>query len=80
MRVGAAQADSTIDNALSKAAQFGLSKDAARREAAKVARVCAGWREHFAQTGVSARDIDYLAAFIDREFLKAQRDALVRRR
>jgi serine/threonine-protein kinase HipA len=80
MRVGAAQADSTIDNALSEAAQFGLSKDAARREAAKVARVCAGWREHFAQAGVSARDIDYLAVFIDREFLKAQRDALVRRR
>ncbi len=74
------QADSTIENALSEAAQFGLSKDAARREAAKVARVCAGWQEHFAQTGVSAREIDYLAAFIDREFLKVQRDPLVRRR
>jgi serine/threonine-protein kinase HipA len=37
MRVGADEADSTIDNALSQCAQFGLKRDAAVAEAREVA-------------------------------------------
>ncbi len=76
LRVGSAGADSTIDNAMSEAALFGLSPRESRAQAARVARVCAGWRQHFARTGVTAADIEYLARFIDRDFLRRQRDDL----
>lgn len=73
MRAGVDEADSTIANALSEARQFGLSTAQARNEAAATARVCASWKEHFKAARVSGRDIDYLAQFIDRDFLRQQR-------
>jgi len=73
MRVGANANDSTIHNALSEAAQFGLSKAESMAETARVAQVCALWKSHFAQSGVTARDLEYLSQFIDRDFLVAQR-------
>jgi serine/threonine-protein kinase HipA len=39
-----------------------------------VARVVAGWREHFKGCGVTSMDVDLLAAQIDWPFLKDQRD------
>jgi serine/threonine-protein kinase HipA len=42
---------------------------------AEVGLVVAGWRAHFAATGVLARDIDLLAEQIDRPFLQEQRAA-----
>jgi serine/threonine-protein kinase HipA len=78
MRVGTDEADSTIDNALSMAAQFGLKRDAAVHEAREVARVVRRWTTHFANAGVSVRDLDYHAAQIDRPFLREQRQALLR--
>lgn len=80
MRVGRDGADSTIDNALSEAALFGLSAAEAKAEAARVARVCEGWKPHFAGVGVADRDIAYLAQFIDRDFLADQRTSLTARR
>lgn len=77
MRVGIDANDSTIVNALSEANLFGLAKDEAVAEATNVARVCAGWKAHFRQSAVTARDIEYLAQFIDRNFLRDQRNALV---
>jgi serine/threonine-protein kinase HipA len=74
MRVGTDAADSTLDNALSESRLFGLSAADARAEAAAVAGVCAQWTRHFKAAGVAARDIDYLAQFIDRDFLRTQRD------
>lgn len=74
MRIGRDGADSTVENALSEAALFGLSGAEARAQAAQVANVCAGWKKHFTQAGVSASDVDYLARFIDRDFLRSQRD------
>lgn len=74
MRVGKEGADASIDNALSDAAQFGLRAAEARQEAAAVARVCARWKAHFSRVGVRTRDIDYLASFIDRDFLRQQRN------
>jgi serine/threonine-protein kinase HipA len=80
MRVGKNGADSTIDNALAEAVRFGLSAEDAREQARHVARVCGRWRAHFAQAGGTRRDIDQLAAFIDRDFLRTQREALTRTR
>jgi serine/threonine-protein kinase HipA len=40
-----------------------------------VVRVVDGWKDHFAQCGVTAGDIDLYAQHIDRPFLKEQRDA-----
>jgi len=76
MRVGKDGADSTLENASSEAALFGLSAAEARKHATQVARVCSGWIEHFAQSGVSAADIGHLARFVDRDFLKNQREEL----
>jgi len=73
MRVGRDGADSTIENACSEAALFGLTLNEAKNEAARVAQVCKGWKAHFAGAGVRRSDIEYLSQFIDRDFLRQQR-------
>ena len=80
MRVGREGADSTLENACSEAALFGLSADEARGQAADVAQVCDGWKSHFKEVGVGRTDIEYLAQFIDREFLALQRKGFIARR
>ncbi|HET7541732.1 MAG TPA: HipA domain-containing protein [Polyangiaceae bacterium] len=74
MRVGQQGADSTLENALSMCSQFGLGLEAAQAEVALVARSVAGWRAHFAGTGVSVGDLELLAEQIDRPFLREQRE------
>jgi serine/threonine-protein kinase HipA len=74
MRVGTSGHDATLDNALSQAALFGLGKDAAYAQIKTVAAVVQGWKTHFAACGVSTADLATLADFIDRPFLKQQRD------
>ena len=76
MRVGEAEADATIDNALSMSRMFSLDKDAAVKEARKVARVIDGWQEHFRKIGVTRNDIELHAEQIDRPFLLAQREEI----
>ena len=76
MRVGRASADSTVDNALSEAVLFGMTRTEAVMEAAFVAAVCAKWKEHFSEKGVTKPDIEYLGQYVDREFLARQRDDL----
>ena len=78
MRVGEAGADATIDNALSMCTQFGLTTDAAIKEARAVVRVVAGWKAAFKAAGVSASDIDACSEQIDRPFLADQRAAFKR--
>jgi serine/threonine-protein kinase HipA len=78
LRVGVDAGDSTLDNALSMSAQFGLTRAAAQHELSTVAAVVARWREHFASAGVSAGDIELLGEHIDRPFLREQRDAYVK--
>ncbi|MEO8487600.1 MAG: HipA domain-containing protein [Betaproteobacteria bacterium] len=75
MRVGERAGDSTIENALSEVAQFGMTRDQAIAEVQAVARVCATWKTHFVAKGVEKRDIESLERFIDRGILAAQRDA-----
>jgi len=74
MRVGEQAGDSTLANALSMSALFGLKKDEAVSEVRTVAAVVSGWKEHFAGCGVTPQDIDYYAAQIDRPFLREQRE------
>lgn len=74
MRVGEQAADSTLENGISMAALFGLKRDDAVSEIRTVAAVVSGWKEHFAGCGVTAQDIEYYAAQIDRPFLRQQRE------
>lgn len=73
MRVGTDEADSTLENARSMAASFGLKGKDAGREIGRVVAAVEGWKKHFKAAGVRARDIDSLAEQIDRPFLRGQR-------
>jgi serine/threonine-protein kinase HipA len=75
MRVGADGADSTLRNALSEHAQFGLKRAEAETQVRQVVAVVDQWKPHFAAAGVTARDIESLAQQIDRPFLADQRAA-----
>jgi serine/threonine-protein kinase HipA len=75
MRVGRDEPASTVANALSEHARFGLARAAAEAAVREVARVVSGWPAHFAEQGVRLRDVESLAQQIDRPFLKDQRDA-----
>ena len=73
LRVGTEQADSTLVNAMSMCAAFGLTRDHAAREVRRVIGVIQRWITHFKSCGVSARDLESLADQIDRPFLRDQR-------
>jgi serine/threonine-protein kinase HipA len=65
--------DSTLDNALSECDAFGLTPAEAAAEIVRVVEVVNTWKLHFAQVGVSPRDIENLAQQIDGDFLLNQR-------
>ncbi|HYP31499.1 MAG TPA: HipA domain-containing protein [Burkholderiaceae bacterium] len=65
--------DSTLENAMSQCDAFGLLPSEAAAEVAAVIAVVNTWQEHFAQIGVSNRDIDDLAERIDGDGLLTQR-------
>lgn len=75
MRVGTDGARSTLDNALSEHAQFGLRLNEAQELVRDVVSVVARWPAHFADCGVRQQDLDALAEQIDRPDLLAQRQA-----
>ncbi|MEN9397755.1 MAG: hypothetical protein RLZ81_2285, partial [Pseudomonadota bacterium] len=75
MRVGTDGAVSTLDNALSEHAQFGLRLNEAQALVKDVVSVVTRWRAHFATCGVRQQDLDALAEQIDRPGLLAQRQA-----
>jgi hypothetical protein len=62
-----------LDAAVSVHRDFNLDEPQARTIASEVIGVVDGWRAHFQLTGVSQRDIDALAEFIDEKDLLAQR-------
>lgn len=74
LRVGDMGNESSLANAMSSSAQFGLRPPAARALIAEVCAVVAGWKEAFSAHGVSDQDIGYLARFIDRDALRNQRE------
>ncbi|MDE2593337.1 MAG: HipA domain-containing protein [Burkholderiales bacterium] len=65
--------DSTLGNAMSQCEAFGLRQAEAAGEVARVIEVVNQWQTHFAQAGVTARDIQSLAERIDGEELMTQR-------
>jgi serine/threonine-protein kinase HipA len=65
--------DSTLDNAMSECDAFGLTPVEAAAEVVRVVEVVNAWKLHFAQMGVSPRDIENLAQQIDGDFLLQQR-------
>jgi serine/threonine-protein kinase HipA len=73
LRVGKAQADSSLENALSDVRAFGLTRDAAVESVKQVVAAVDGWKEFFTGHGVGARDMDQLVQYIDGSDLKAQR-------
>lgn len=75
MRVGQQGHDATLDNAMSECRQFGLTPDQAREQVRQVVAVVNGWQAHFRQAGVQPRDLEALAAAIDRPALLQQRSA-----
>ena len=77
MHVGKEGAVSSVDNALSMAAMYGLSAREALEEARRVAGVVDGWQAHFIAEGVSAAATALLADQIDRPYLREQRRALL---
>ncbi|MFM1908936.1 MAG: hypothetical protein RLZZ591_2613 [Pseudomonadota bacterium] len=66
MRVGRDGLDATLDNALSEHAQFGLSLPEAKAQVRQVSQVTQHWKAHFSALGVRVRDMDTLAAGIDK--------------
>jgi serine/threonine-protein kinase HipA len=70
---GAQGRDSTLENAMSQCDAFGLLPAEAAAEVATVLDVVNTWQDHFAQAGVTQRDIESLAERIDGEDLLSQR-------
>ncbi len=70
---GADGRDSTLNNAMSQCAAFGLLPAQAASEVARVINVVNSWRSHFVQVGVTVRDITSLAERIDGATLLVQR-------
>jgi serine/threonine-protein kinase HipA len=70
---GAHGRESTLENAMSQCDAFGLLPAEAAAEVAVVISAVNTWRTHFAQAGVTARDIESVAERIDGEELLRQR-------
>lgn len=70
---GAEGRESSLRNAMSQVDAFGLLRHEAAAEVAAVIEVVNGWKAHFQEAGVSARDIESLAERIDGEELHQQR-------
>jgi serine/threonine-protein kinase HipA len=70
---GADGRDSTLENAMSQCEAFGLLPAEAAAEVAVVIGVISSWKDHFAQAGVTRRDIENLAERIDGQELLSQR-------
>jgi len=65
LRVGSEQAQSTLDNAMSECAAFGLTRDAAATLIREICIVVDGWRLLMADKGVGKRDLDALEPFLE---------------
>ncbi|AVT13533.1 type II toxin-antitoxin system HipA family toxin [Paracidovorax avenae] len=77
MSVGAAGAESSLDNAMTELSEFGIRAPRALELVQQVARTVDGWKAHFARKGVCDADLDVLQASIDRDALRRQRQAFL---
>lgn len=65
--------ESTLDNAMSQCEAFGLTPPEAAAEVMAVIEVVDTWQAHFAQAGVTERDLQSLSERIDDDVLLSQR-------
>lgn len=73
MRVGSRDTESSLENALSEVAAFGLKRDQAIDIVRDICDVVNGWKAHFLSCGVQPRDVEELAQYIDGDALSSQR-------
>jgi serine/threonine-protein kinase HipA len=77
MRIGKEGTEGTIANALSEHTAFRLPKAKATAIAVEVANVVGGWQKHFINAGVSAKDVETLATYIDGPRLITERLTII---
>lgn len=73
--VGTAGAESSLENALTQINEYGIKMPRAVELVRQVATTVDGWAAHFTALGVSQSDMELLAASIDRDALRLQRQA-----
>ena len=61
MTIGTYGCTASVYNLLSQCERFGLTIEAARKEVEAVVAIVRNWRDHFRDSGVSAKDIEYIA-------------------
>lgn len=71
--VGRDRNNSTLENALSEAASFGLKQPMAKEIVREVARGIDGWHAHFKACGITDVDMATIAQYLDNERLGSQR-------
>jgi serine/threonine-protein kinase HipA len=71
--VGAEGRESSLSNAMSQCALFGLSNEAAADAIVQIISVVDGWKDHFDACGVTGADIDNLSDRIDGHLLDLRR-------
>jgi serine/threonine-protein kinase HipA len=62
LTVGSFGRAASLYNLISQSGRFGLSKEEARSEVHRIATIVGTWRERFAASGVSKKDIEYIAS------------------
>ena len=77
LTVGSMGAESSLDNALTDINEFGIKKPRAIALIRQVAAVVDQWAGHFGPLGVCPADMAQLAASIDRDALRRQRQAFL---
>lgn len=77
LSVGTMGAESSLENALTQINEYGLKRPRALALVKQVAAVVDQWAAHFQALGVSPVDMEQLAASIDRDALRLQRQAFL---
>jgi hypothetical protein len=78
MDVGENASLSTVDNALSMSSSYGMTLKDAKEEAKTVAQTVNNWHDHFKTYGVDRNVITQIGQQIDRDFLRMQREKLLK--
>lgn len=77
LSVGTMGSESSLDNALTQINEYGIKRPRAIALVQQVASAVDQWAAHFKALGVSPLDMEQLAASIDRDALRLQRQAFL---
>ena len=75
--VGSMGAESSLENALTEINEFGIKRPRAIALIQQIAAAVDQWAGHFRQSGVCPADMEQLAASMDRDALRLQRQAFL---